>query len=86
MVFTTIMTRGAASFLGFSEKPKRVQARTKTPVVPPFRGVTKKGDGLTASTANGNLDSGIDAGTPRGPRPKERRLSQGRPPFLVIKT
>ncbi len=37
---------------------------------------------MTAPTANGNLDSGIDAGTPRGPRPEERRLSQGAAAFL----
>nr|DAN13580.1 MAG TPA: hypothetical protein [Caudoviricetes sp.] len=32
---------------------------------------------------NGNLDSGIDAGTPRGPRPIERRLSQRAAAFFI---
>nr|DAH03162.1 MAG TPA: hypothetical protein [Caudoviricetes sp.] len=33
---------------------------------------------------NGNLDSGIDAGTPRGPRPRKGGCSRGQSPFLVI--
>nr|DAV97129.1 MAG TPA: hypothetical protein [Caudoviricetes sp.] len=38
---------------------------------------------LTVPGANDNLDSGIDAGTPRGPRPIERRLSQRAAAFFI---